>query len=120
MFLGWGAFCGTFDDLRSRADQLACALGYDAAVESIKVSVDGGTPFELHRPRFEFATPQRWVHVAEGNDFGLPPRFASFTAHGWSGLLKGLRPGKHKIVRTATVEGFDEPNILTVKVTVLR
>jgi hypothetical protein len=120
VFFAWGAFCGTFDGLYTRAKQLACALEYDREIQSITVSVDGGVPVDFHSPRFEFATPQRWVWVAAGNDFELPPQLATFTAHGWAALLKGLRPGPHRIVRTATVAGFDEPAVQTVLVSVTR
>ncbi len=42
VFFAWGAFCGTFDGLYTRAEQLECALGYDRSIRSIAVSVDGG------------------------------------------------------------------------------
>jgi hypothetical protein len=107
----WGAFCASWEEDVgwAPAAQLRCAVDADRIIRHVEVSVDGGRPFDIVRPRFEFATPQRFVHVAEGNDFGIPPVFGSFTAHGYAALLKGLEPRRrpYSIVRTVTMEGFD-------------
>ena len=74
---------------------------------SATITVDDGPTVDLLSPRFEVISPQRTVQLPPDNFLGVDPQTATFVAHGWAALVRGLRPGQHTITVTVTdVEEF--------------
>jgi hypothetical protein len=82
---------------RDEAEQRACAIAVDQAIESILVSVDGSAPVDIRDPRYELISPQRTVQLPPGNVFGVDPQPATFVAHSWAAVVRHLTPGRHTI-----------------------
>jgi hypothetical protein len=121
LYLQWGAFCARFEGYRTAAEQRRCAIESNATLEKVEISIDAAPAFDIVRDRFQFLSPQRWVLVGAGNDFGAPPQLTSFVAHGWAALVKDLRPrpSAYHIVRRVTYDG-SEPFDQIVELTVTR
>ena len=104
LFVQFGTFCSSAEDpkLRTRAEQLACAVASDQSIEQLTVTVDGRT-VDIHTPRFEVFSPQRWVLI--------PPErtVATFTAHAWAAVVADLRPGRHVVVLTLVATNWGAP-----------
>jgi hypothetical protein len=79
------------------AAQQACARENDLAVEATLISVDGGPTIDIRDPRFEVISPQGTVELPPDNLLGVEPQTATFAAHAWLGLIRGLTPGEHVI-----------------------
>jgi hypothetical protein len=81
------------------------------------ISVDGGTPVDMLRPRFEVVSPQMTVDLPPDNLLGVPPQTATFVAHAWAVLVRGLPPGEHTIsVDVTTSDGVTTTAPLTINV----
>jgi hypothetical protein len=89
------------------AQQRACAIAFDQALQSILVSVDGAPPVDIRQPRYELVTPQRTVQLPPDNVLGVEPQPATFVAHAWATVVRHLTPGRH----TITVEIIGPPEI---------
>jgi hypothetical protein len=98
--------------------QRACALAFDQEFfVAASVAVDGGEPVETLAPRFEVFSPQVTVDLPPDNLLGVLPQTATFVAHGWAFMLRGLRPGEHTITLPITdVEGVTTVAEVTVTV----
>jgi hypothetical protein len=78
------------------ASQRKCAAALDKAfVADLRVTVDNGKAVNIRNRRFEVYSPQVHVQLPLANFYGISPRPATFTAHGWVALVKGLKPGLH-------------------------
>jgi hypothetical protein len=87
--------------------QRACAVAADEFFVAASITVDGGETIDLLDPRFEVISPQRTVELSTDNILGVPPQTATFVAHGWVAVVRGLRPGEHTITLEVTdVEDF--------------
>jgi hypothetical protein len=87
-------------DERAQRD---CALANLAQnVESIRLTVDGGGPVDLHVARYLVCAPQRTVQLLKDNFLGVPAQVATFTACGWVAWLKDLPVGRHTVRSLAT------------------
>jgi hypothetical protein len=100
------------------ASQRAVAFAADQAVSEIHVTVDDDEPVDIRTPRFELFSPQRTVQLPADNTLGVPPQTVTLTAHGWSTLIRNLRPGPHTIVIDAVWNGG--PAVFPFSVTVVR
>lgn len=100
------------------ASQRAVAYAADQAISEIHVTVDDDEPVEIRTPRFELFSPQRTVQLPADNALGVPAQTVTLTAHGWSTLIRNLRPGSHTIVIDAVWNG--EPAVYRFSVTVVR
>jgi hypothetical protein len=100
------------------AAQRACALEFDEALfVSAELSVDGGRPVNLLTPRFELFSPQMTVDLPEDNVFGIPAQTATFVAHGWGAIVRGLSPGEHTIfIHVVDSDGGETTAPLTIDV----
>jgi hypothetical protein len=100
------------------AEQRACAIAFDRDFfVAASISVDGGTPVDMLRPRFEVVSPQMTVDLPEDNLLGVPPGPATFVAHAWAVLVRGLPPGEHVIsVDVTTSDGVTTTVPLTIDV----
>ena len=88
------------------------------------VSVDGGRPVQIRRPRFELFSPQRTVRLPEDNlldnpDEGIdvPAQTVTLSAHAWGAAVRGLSLGGHDVVadvRFANGEHGVAPHLLDV------
>jgi hypothetical protein len=94
------------------AAQQACARENGEAVEDILISVDGGAAISIHDPSFELVSPQGTVDLPPDNILGVEPQTATFAAHAWAALLRGLPPGEHVI--TIDVVGGPLPGTSTL------
>jgi len=118
LFVYFGTQCSSVEDAaETRAEQLACAVASDEAVESILVKVDDLPPVELVRPRFEVFSPQGTLMLPEDNGFDTPENDvpagpATFSAHGWAAVVGRLRPGRHAV--TVTIAAFGDTSIRRV------
>jgi hypothetical protein len=120
VFLRFGSFC---DDVEPPpffgADpgaQRACAIALDESVVSERIAVDGGTPVEIRKPRFELIGPQRTVQLPPDNFVGVPPQAMTFVAHAWGAVVSGLSPGRHAIAFEITTTEFTATVTVYVKV----
>jgi hypothetical protein len=102
----------------TEAEQRECAIAFDEEFfVAASITVDGGQPVDILNPRFELVSRQRTVNLPEDNFLGVPAGPATFTAHGWGAIVKGLRPGQHVIEVTVTdVEGFTATFTATIDV----
>jgi hypothetical protein len=100
------------------AAQRECALAFDREFfVSATLSVDDGRPVNILTPRFELFSPQMTVDLPDDNMFGIPAQTATFVAHGWGAIIRGLTPGVHTItIAVTTSDGFDTPALLTIEV----
>jgi hypothetical protein len=98
------------------AAQRAVALAADQSVSEIQVTVDDGDPVDIQRARFELFSPQRTVQLPAENILGVPAQTVTLTAHGWSALVRNLRPGPHNIIVTALWDGvrITAPHVINV------
>ena len=81
-------------------EQRQCVLDFlaDPAILSIRVSLDGGPPQEVHDERFQVISPQGEAVFPEGPIFDATPGPATFVAGDWPVTpRKRLRPGVHTI-----------------------
>jgi hypothetical protein len=99
-------------------EQRECAIAFDQEFfVSASITVDDGEPVEILNPRFELISPQLTVELPEDNFLGVPPQTATFVAHGWGAIVRGLRPGQHTItVLVTTVDGFETTFTTTINV----
>jgi hypothetical protein len=115
LFVSFGTECSSVEDAaETRAEQLACAVASDEAVESILVQVDGLSAVEIVRPRFEVFSPQGTLMLPEDNGFDTPENDvpagpATFSAHGWAAVVGHLRPGRHTV--TLTIAAFGDTSV---------
>jgi hypothetical protein len=85
------------------AGQRDCAKALlDPDTQSISLTVDGGSPADLHIPRFLVCSPQRTVNLLKDNLLKVPPQTATFTACGYVAWLKDLPVGRHTLRSLAT------------------
>jgi hypothetical protein len=78
--------------------QQACAEETNQGrAEATLVTIDGGTPVNLQTDRFELVSPQTTVDLPENNIFLVPAQEATFAAHAWAAVIRGLPPGQHVI-----------------------
>ena len=100
------------------AEQEACAIAFDREFfVAASISVDGGTPVDMLRPRFEVISPQMTVDLPPDNLLGVDPGPATFVAHAWAVLVRGLPPGEHTIsVDVTTSDGVTTTAPLTINV----
>jgi hypothetical protein len=98
--------------------QRACALAFDEGFfVSASLVLDGGEPVATLAPRFEVFSPQMTVELPPDNILGVPPQTATFVAHGWAGMLRGLRPGEHTLLLSVTdVDGSTTTAEVTIDV----
>jgi hypothetical protein len=85
--------------------QRAVAQAADRTISEIQVTIDGGDPVDIHTARFELFSPQQTVQLPAENILGVAPQAATLTAHGWSALVRNLKPGSHTIVVEAEWDG---------------
>jgi hypothetical protein len=100
--LGFGTAWSNVEDPfpQTEAEQRAAALAFDQAnVAEVHVTVDGGTPVDIRRPRFEHFSPQRTVQLPADNFLGVAAQTITLTAHGWTAAVRNLPPGQHTIVQ---------------------
>ena len=111
IYIFFGSECSNVEESpfygADAAAQRACALGFDEDFfAAASVSVDGADPIDLLTPQFEVFSPQMTVDLPADNILGVPAGTATFVAHGWSVMVRGLRPGEHTV--TVTVEAGGE------------
>jgi hypothetical protein len=88
------------------AEQRECAIAFDREFfTAATVSVDGAEPIDFRKRRFEAVSPQVTVELAPDNFLGVPAQTATFVAHAWAFLVRGLTPGEHVI--SVVVEAVD-------------
>jgi hypothetical protein len=102
---GFGSACsdvelGTPYGAKGEAAQRTCAREHtQAEVLAVQVTVDGEAPVDIRSDRFEATSPQMTAVLPEGNPFGQPAgRTAHFVADVYAAAIRGLTPGRHKIV----------------------
>jgi hypothetical protein len=110
VYIAPGGECSDVEDPpffgEDEAAQRACVLAFDREFFlAASVSVDGAEPVDFLTPRFEVISPQMTVQLAPDNFLGVPPQTATFVAHAWAFVVRGLTPGEHVI--TALVETAD-------------
>jgi hypothetical protein len=122
VYIAPGSECSDVEDPpffgEDEAAQRACVLAFDHDFfVRIDVSVDGAPPVDARRPRFEDISPQMTVDLAPDNFLGVPPQTATFVAHAWAFLVRGLSPGEHVIsIVVEDVDGFVTDAVLTINV----
>jgi len=122
VFIAPGSECSDVEDPpffgATAAEQRACAIAVDQDFFlSATISVDGGKPVEIIAPRFELVSPQTTVDLAPDNTLGVPPQTATFVAHGWGAMVRGLSPGTHTITAdVATSDGAVSTVVFTIHV----
>jgi hypothetical protein len=100
------------------AAQRACALAFDEAFfTAASVSVDGAEPVNVLTPPFEVFSPQMTVDLPPDNILGVPPQTATFVAHGWAVIVRGLRPGEHTV--TVVVDAGGEATTFPATINVV-
>jgi hypothetical protein len=124
LMVRFGSICTNVEDPpyygKTEAEQLACAIESDRAIEAIEVAVDGRRAVDIVRRRFEVASPQRAVQLPAGNNLGVPAGPATFTAHGWAAMIRGLRPGLHTVTVRVVAPAWGEPFSFSVVLDVRR
>jgi len=99
------------------AEQRTCALAsVRDGVLQVAVSVDGGAPQDVHSDRFLAVTDQFGVVSQPGNPFGARPGPTTLVAAGYTGVLRGLPPGRHTFVVSGIAFGGEFTNTWTVNV----
>jgi hypothetical protein len=121
VFIAPGSECSDVEDPpffgATAAEQRACAIAVDREYFlSTTVSVDGGEPIELVTRRYELVSPQTTVDLAPDNSLGVPPQTATFVAHGWGALIRGLRPGTHTITADVVTTDGEATVVFTIAV----
>ena len=89
--LGFGNAWSNVEDPfpETREEQLAVATAVDYEfVAGMTVTVDGGDPVDIYKPRFELFSPQRTVLLPADNFLGLDGRaqIVTFSAHAWAAV----------------------------------
>jgi hypothetical protein len=102
------------------AAQRACAIAITSTVKTGLVTVDGRAPVDLRKRRYGVYSPQREVQLPPDNFLGVDPQPATFTAHGWVAVVKGLRTGMHSIRSENTFVDGSEPYVFTKLINVVR
>jgi hypothetical protein len=120
VYIFFGTECSNVEDPpffgADATAQRACALAFDEEFfVAASITVDGGEPVDLLTPRFEVFSPQMTVDLPPDNILGVPAQTATFVAHGWAVIVRGLRPGEHTI--TVTLVDADG-GVTTVPVTI--
>jgi hypothetical protein len=102
----------------TEAQQRACAVAFDHEFfVAATITVDDGRPVDILIPRFELISPQRSVVLPPDNFLGVDPGPATFVAHGWVAIVRGLGPGQHTIaVEVTDVTGFTSIFTATINV----
>lgn len=78
--------------------QQACAREENQGrAEATLVTLDGGKPVNLQSARFELVSPQMTIQLPENNLFGVPAQQATFAAHAWAAVIRGLSRGQHVV-----------------------
>jgi len=122
VYIAPGSECSDVEDPpffgADEAAQRECAIAFDRDFfVRVEVSVDGAAPLDVLEPRFEDVSPQMSVDLAPDNFLGVPPQAATFVAHAWAFLVRGLTPGEHVIdVVTEDPDGFVIDAVLTINV----
>jgi hypothetical protein len=122
LLFAFGAECSNVEEDEffgeTEAEQLACAIAFDEEFfVAASITVDDGNPVDILNPRFELFSRQGSVVLPENNILGVPAGPATFTAHGWGAIVRGLRPGQHIIEVVVTdVEGFTATFTATISV----
>jgi len=113
LFFVFGSECSDVEEPPFFGDdeeaQRACAIAADEFFVAASITVDNGKTVDMLTPRFELISPQRTVELPADNVFGVPPQTATFVAHGWGALVRGLRPGEHTITVEVTTMDVAEP-----------
>jgi hypothetical protein len=100
------------------AAQATCtwAFLHDFVIE-INLSIDGAAPVNIRQDRFEFVSPQMTVVLPEDNFFGLEAgTTATLVAGGYLAVVRGLTPGRHRIVSEVVSSDGDFTSTLIVNV----
>jgi hypothetical protein len=95
--IGIMSFCGSWDDIFTRQEQIDCTLPDQQHTTSISLTIDGGAPIDLHTQQYLACSPQRDVTFLKGNAFDVSPGSYTFTACGWVAMLKDLPVGTHHL-----------------------
>lgn len=111
LFIYFGTACFNVEEGvgKTRREQLACAVASDRAIHELNVTVDNGNAINIVRRRFELFSPQRAVRLPAGNDFGVKPQTATFTAHAWGAVIHTLHPGRHIVTFEVVAPDFGDP-----------
>jgi hypothetical protein len=106
LFTNFGTACFAFElpPGSTEADQLACALESDQAIQAINITVDGRESVNIVRRRFELVSPQTTVQLPPDNVFGVPAGPTTFTAHAWGAVVRNLPLGPHRITSELVVQ----------------
>jgi len=105
------------------AAQRACAFRFfqeEGRVNAIRVTADGGKAVDIHRPPYEFYTPQRAGQLPVDNILGVPPQPFTFTAYGWGAWLVGLPLGRHVLNSKTVWADGSEPHVWNLVVNIVR
>jgi hypothetical protein len=125
--LVWGISntCDTLDPLSpfyavdERAQRACAAATIEPYVQEIRLTIDGGTPVDMHQERYAIFSPQQAVRLGADNPFGVPPGPATLTAYGWMAWLRKLSPGRHTLV-TETVFNDGSEHVILSNLDVIR
>ena len=122
VYMAPGTECSNVEDDpffgADEAAQRECAIAFDHDFfVAITASVDGAAPVDVRTPRFEDVSPQMSVDLPLDNLLGVPAGPATFVAHGWAILVRGLTPGEHVITLvTEDVDGLIFEAVFTIDV----
>jgi hypothetical protein len=122
LLFAFGSECSNVEEPpffgETEAEQRECAIAFDEEFfVAASITVDDGQPVDILNPRFELVSRQRTVDLPEDNFLGVPAGPATFTAHGWGAIVKGLPPGEHTIeVVVEDVDGFVATLTATINV----
>jgi hypothetical protein len=102
LLIGFTAECSDVEEppafAKGEQAQQACAEEQNQGrAEATLVTLDGGTPVNIQRDRFELVSPQTMFELPENNIFGVPGQEVTFAAHAWAAVIRGLRPGSHVV-----------------------
>jgi hypothetical protein len=124
LFVYFGSTCSNVEPApffgETEEEQLACAVAADRGFEQLNVTVDKRDKIKLLRRRFELFSPQRTIELPPNNVFGIPPRTATFTAHGWGAVIRNLRPGHHTVTLEVANPDYGDPFSVTTNLNVVR
>jgi hypothetical protein len=121
LFIFFGSSCSDVEPPpffgADEEEQRACAIAAGEFFTAASISVDGRKPVDFRKRRFELISPQRTVDLPEDNYLGVPAQEATFVAHGWEVLIRGLRRGEHTIEVVVTdVEGVSTTFTASIEV----